>query len=114
MPTYRYRAIDAAGDRRTGELTADDADRAASRLAGVRSGDLGHVLGQFVRTEGVGAELRRTMWLSLAYPLLLLGSAAALLVFLGVSVVNRFAAIYADFGMDLPRLTVALINASRL
>ena len=41
-------------------------------MAGVRSGRLGEVLGEFSEYSSVGIELRRRLWLNLAYPILTL------------------------------------------
>jgi type II secretory pathway component PulF len=82
-------------------------------LAGVRTGDLGHVLGQFVRCENVSVQLRRKLWTSLVYPAMLLVLALILFAFLSFGVVSRFTQIYADFGVSLPRATLVLIQASR-
>ena len=38
--------------------------------AGVRSGRLGEVLGEFSQYATIGVELRRRLWLNLAYPVL--------------------------------------------
>jgi len=82
-------------------------------IAGVRSGRLGDVLNQFSTYVFVGADLKRALWLSLAYPALIISSTMALFTFVCVFVVAKFEAIYKDFNIPLPRITVGLIVLSR-
>jgi len=82
-------------------------------IAGVRSGRLGDLLNQFSSYVFVGTELKRALWLSLAYPALIVSSALALFIFVCVVVVAQFERIYLDFNLPLPRITVALIAVSR-
>ncbi len=81
-------------------------------LAGVRTGRLGEVLGQFSNYVNVGVELKRRLWLGLAYPMLSLAAALVLFTFASVYLVAQFELIFKDFGVPLPRLTVALIEVS--
>ena len=46
-------------------------------IAGVRSGDLGAILSRFTQYTTVGAELKRALWISLAYPILTVAFATA-------------------------------------
>ena len=71
-------------------------------IAGVRSGRLGDILSRFSGYVGVGTELKRRLWLSLAYPVLTVGIALALFFFVCVFVVGQFEAIYKDFNIPLP------------
>jgi type II secretory pathway component PulF len=82
-------------------------------IAGLRSGRLGDILSRFSEYVAVGTELERRLWLSLAYPILTVCTALALLFFVCVIVVGQFEAIYRDFGIPLPRITIALISISR-
>jgi len=82
-------------------------------IAGVRSGRLGDLLNQFSSYVFVGTELKRALWLSLAYPALIISSTMALFIFVCVVVVAKFESIYRDFNVPLPRITVALILVSR-
>jgi type II secretory pathway component PulF len=78
-------------------------------LAGLRSGRLGDILGRFSGYMAVGTELTRKLWLSLAYPLVSTLVAVALFVFVNVVLVNQFETIFRDFGVPLPRLTIAML-----
>jgi type II secretory pathway component PulF len=81
-------------------------------LAGVRSGKLGETLEQFARYHSIHKELKSKLWLSLAYPLLLIGTLGLLFVFVCRIVANDFSKLFNDFGMDLPPLTKALLNVA--
>jgi type II secretory pathway component PulF len=60
----------------------------------------------------VGTELKRRLWLSLAYPVLSITVALAIFLFVHVVVVAMFETIFRDFGIALPRLTVAMLFVS--
>jgi len=60
----------------------------------------------------IGTELQRKLWLSLAYPILSILVALALFVFVNVVLVTQFEAIFRDFGIPLPGLTVAMLLVS--
>jgi general secretion pathway protein F len=82
-------------------------------LGGLRSGRLGDILGRFSGFMSVGIELQRKLWLSLAYPIVSILVAITLFVFVHVVLVRQFEAIFMDFGIPLPRLTVSMILLSR-
>jgi general secretion pathway protein F len=86
-------------------------------IAGVRSGRLGDVLSRFSQYVSVGTELKRRLWLSLAYPILTACAAMALFFFICLTLVSQMESIYQSFNrtfnIPLPRMTVALITASR-
>ena len=82
--------------------------------AGLRTGQLGSILDQFVRYEHIGAELRREFWLSLTYPIILILGVFFLSVFVGTVIVRDISVIYQDFGINLPRATVGIIHASEI
>ena len=69
-------------------------------IAGVRSGELGDLLDRFSEYLRVGAELKRKLWLSLAYPALTAG--IALLFCLSVCCRRQFETIYRTSGIPLP------------
>lgn len=81
-------------------------------LAGLKGGRLGEVLEQFTRYYHVGSELKRRLWLSLAYPLLLIGVDIVLFFFVARVIVNDFKRIFADFGVALPEVTKAVIQVA--
>ena len=83
-------------------------------IAGLRSGRLGDILSRFSEYVAIGTELERRLWLSLAYPILTVGTALALFFFVCVILVGQFEAIYKDFNIPLPRMTIALIAIARV
>ncbi len=83
-------------------------------IAGLRSGRLGDILSRFSQYVSIGTDLKRRFWLSLAYPALTVCIAATLFVFICLVVVRQFDAIYRDFGVPLPRLTIALLQVARV
>lgn len=81
--------------------------------AGVRSGRLGEVLGEFSRYATTGVELRRRLRLNLAYPAFSLLITLAVFSFIGIAVVPQFEAIFRDFGIPLPGITMFVIGLTR-
>jgi len=82
-------------------------------IAGVRSGRLGDLLNRFAAYVSVGTELKRRLWLSLAYPALTAGCAIVLFILVCVFVVSQFDGIYQGFNVPLPKITQALILFAR-
>ena len=82
-------------------------------LAGVRSGRLAEVLEEFVDLQRNQSELRRRVFLSMAYPFILLLSLAALTAFASLFIVDQFEKIFNDFDTRLPPMTVLVIILSR-
>jgi general secretion pathway protein F len=74
-------------------------------VAGVRSGRLPIVLDEFAAMARRQQDLRRRVLLSLAYPAVLLGIMAALMVFCHLLVHDAFYSIFRDFHMKLPGIT---------
>ena len=56
------------------------------------------------------AELRRTFWLRLCYPILLLFACSLLFGIMMRVVSNQFAPIFRDFGMSLPVVTLLIVS----
>jgi type II secretory pathway component PulF len=83
-------------------------------IAATRSGRLGEVLGQFSGFVSIGTELKRQLWLSLAYPMLSIVIALALFSFTSVYLVGQFESIFRDFGIPLPLMTIVILEVSRL
>ena len=82
-------------------------------LGGLRSGRLGDILGRFTGYMSIGTDIRRKLLLTLAYPILSITVALALFLFVSLVIVVMFENIFRDFGIPLPRLTVAIIVVSR-
>lgn len=83
-------------------------------LAGVRTGELGQVLEQHVKYFNMVAELKRKLWVSLAYPGLLLLVVGLLMAVISFFVVSGFKKIFMDFGIALPFVTRATITVADL
>ncbi|MFO0911217.1 MAG: type II secretion system F family protein, partial [Isosphaeraceae bacterium] len=100
-------------------VVADPSNRLPAHLRGLvligqRTGKLGPILSRFVSFMNVGVELRRKLWNSLAYPLLAVFFAAAVFGFIASTIIPAFEHIFADFGIPLPVMTVAVIQIGRL
>ena len=81
-------------------------------LVGTRTGKMTQVLSRFVAFVSVGTDLRRRLWISLAYPFLSLILAFGVFVFICTGLVASFENIFKDFGIPLPKVTIALITVS--
>jgi type II secretory pathway component PulF len=81
--------------------------------AGIRTGRLGELLGEFSMLTTTGIELRRRLRLNLAYPTLSLLITLAVFAFVGIFVVPQFEAIFRDFGIPLPGITVIILTLAR-
>ena len=82
-------------------------------VAGMRSGEMGDLLDRFSDHLRVGIELKRKLWLNLAYPILTIGIAVTLFVFICVFVVSQFESVYGGFGIPVPAVTLALLAVGR-
>lgn len=105
----RGESLDVALDGAGGRFPADLRGLA---VAAVRSGRVTEILGESARLQRLGLQLRRRIWLGLAYPFLLLSAFSALFLVLSVYVIGEFENIYADFGIDLPWMTIALLKVA--
>ena len=79
-------------------------------IAGLRSGRLGDILSRFSQYVSIGTELKRRLWLSLAYPILTVCAASVLCFSSSAwswSASSRRS--IEDFNIPLPRMTIALI-----
>src|SRR5260370_26193020 len=83
-----------------------------SVLAGEKSGGLVEVLERYVAYQKLSLAVRKKVMVSLLYPLLLVGAAMALIVFLVVFVVPHFAELYKSMSADLPTVTKGLVPVS--
>ncbi len=81
-------------------------------LAGLRGGRLAEALEQYADLRRSRLELRRRLWLSLAYPYFLLVVMALMAVVARFFIIVQFEKIYEDFDTELPAITVLVINIS--
>jgi len=80
--------------------------------AATSSRDPGRVLREFLKESQRAEELRRQWWQTFAYPLLVFGLAAAVLVALSFFVVPLFREMFESFGLKLPGLTQLVFAVS--
>ena len=81
---------------------------------GSKTGKVGQVLGQFLAFQHVGTDLRRQVWIGLAYPLLAFSIAFAIFAYVCMVLVPSFESIFLDFGISLPWITVLILDVSHL
>lgn len=79
-------------------------------LAGERSGNLPTVLEQYIAYQRVTGSVRRRLLTTLVYPALLVVVASAVLTYVILYVVPKFAELYGDMQAQLPALTVAVLT----
>ena len=99
------------------EAVDDEARRVPPHLrglirAGLAAGNLGDVLGRFTSVADVGADLKRSFWIGMAYPLFALILACVLFVLVDLLVIVRFEELFRDFGVSLPFLTQFVLETS--
>ena len=75
-------------------------------LAGEKSGNLEEVLSRYIAFQRVASSVRRKLLASLVYPALLVSGVVLILTVLLNFVIPKFQALFADFGAELPRITV--------
>jgi type IV pilus assembly protein PilC len=81
--------------------------------AGKRTGKTAEILEGFIAGSQSVSELRQTMWMAVAYPLVLLLFTVPLGMFLVFWLVPEFGAIFDGFGVKLPFLTEGVLATSR-
>lgn len=79
-------------------------------LAGERSGNLAGVLDQYITYQKITGSVRRRLLTALVYPALLVIVAAAVLSYVTLYVIPRFAQLYSEMNTELPPLTVAVVT----
>ncbi len=77
--------------------------------AGQRTGKLPVLLNECVVHLRTTAEVRRELWVALAYPAVLIAVAWLLLSFLATLILPQFRSIFLGFGTELPGITVAIL-----
>ena len=82
--------------------------------AGQRSGRTGEILENFIAGTQVVSDLRQTLWLALAYPLILLLLLFPVGLLLLLRIVPQFGSIFEGFEVRLPAMTMALLTISEL
>jgi type II secretory pathway component PulF len=80
--------------------------------AAVGSGNLGLLLDRYLTLSRVNRDLRRRLWLTLAYPVVLIGAALGVVAFFVLWLVPQFKDIFEGFGVELPVVTTSLLLAS--
>ena len=78
-------------------------------LAGEKSGNLSGVLDYYIAYQRVSTGVKKKILATLVYPVLLIVVAAVIVTYLVTVVVPKFAVLYRDLNVDLPRPTQILI-----
>jgi len=81
--------------------------------AATSSRDPARVLHEFLEESRRADELRRQWWLMLAYPLFVVFLAMAVVIALSVMVIPSFGEIFDEFDLQLPALTLLVLNVAR-
>lgn len=81
-------------------------------LAGLRSGRLAEVLEEFVDLQRAQIELRRRVWVSLAYPIVLMSILTFMLAFLQFVVTPSFRKVFEGFDVAMPAMTRFFMHAA--
>ncbi|MGD0516282.1 MAG: type II secretion system F family protein [Thermoguttaceae bacterium] len=122
-PTRRLRPVllDLAEKVEQGVSLEDAINNIGTRLpthlrglitAGIRSGHLAEALEQFVDLERTQYDLRRQVWLNLAYPTLLMIVMSFLAILANFYITLQFERIFRDFKTNLPEITVLVLNGA--
>jgi len=85
---------------------------AALVRAGARSGRTGQILENFIAGTQIVSDLRQTVWMALAYPLILLTALVAIGLFLLMVIVPQFRTLFEGWGITIPLLTKSLLATS--
>ncbi len=80
--------------------------------AGQRTGKLPVLLNECLVHLRMTAEVRRELWVALAYPAVLIAVAWLLMSFLATIILPQFKSIFLGFGTELPGITVAILSWS--
>lgn len=86
----------------------------AMLFAGQRTGKLPTLLNECVVHLRTTSEVRRQLWVAMAYPAVLILVAWLLLSFLATWLLPQFRGIFSGFGIELPGITVAILAWSEV
>ena len=82
--------------------------------AGLRSGRLVDLLDHYLHFTRSAQDMRRRIWLAVAYPLILLCSASAICLFMTGWIVPQFGDLFESFDAEVPWLTLEVLRVSHL
>jgi type IV pilus assembly protein PilC len=85
---------------------------ATTLRAGEKSGEIEAVLRRYLKYQKTILSLARKVVSTLVYPAILLTVSIGLIALLMVVVIPRFQEFFADFGAELPLLTVIVVNSA--
>jgi type IV pilus assembly protein PilC len=117
-PVFRS-VLENVRDRvRTGELLSDaflaqgifPKIYTTTLLAGEKSGNLEEVLSRYIAFQRVASSVRKKLLASLVYPALLIVGVITILTVLLNFVIPKFQLLFADFGSELPKITVFTLS----
>jgi type IV pilus assembly protein PilC len=117
-PVFRS-VLENVRDRvRTGELLSDaflaqgvfPKIYTTTLLAGEKSGNLEEVLSRYIAFQRVASAVRKKLLASLVYPSLLIVGVIVILTVLLNFVIPKFQLLFADFGTELPKITVFTLS----
>jgi len=117
-PVFRS-VLENVRDRvRTGELLSDaflaqgifPKIYTTTLLAGEKSGNLEEVLSRYIAFQRVASAVRKKLLASLVYPALLIVGVITILTVLLNFVIPKFQLLFADFGAELPKITVFTLS----
>lgn len=80
-----------------------------SVLAGEKSGNLSGVLEYYIAYQRVTTGFRKKLISTLIYPIILISAATGIVTYLVSSVIPKFAGLYSDLNVTLPRATQILL-----
>src|SRR5437879_3134037 len=80
--------------------------------AGEAGGALEAILQRLADFKEKAQSLKRRIKSAMVYPIVVISVACAIVGFILYFIIPKFEAIFADFGVDLPKMTIFLINAS--
>jgi len=83
-------------------------------VVGTKCNNLGELLGQYSNHINLGVELRRSLWMRLAYPITVVVLGTAIFSMVSLFLYQGLTQIFFDFGRPVPKLTRFLISAGAM